>query len=71
MILPLVCNLGQGIYIILGNFSGKHDRSATSCDGKRVKTQSNTAYGVIPARREEPEYEVIRLPQHLVNTSGL
>ncbi|CAI8041875.1 hypothetical protein GBAR_LOCUS23235 [Geodia barretti] len=36
------------------------NRSAYS---KKVETHSNTAYGVVPARRrEEPEYEVINQP---------
>ncbi|CAI8013744.1 hypothetical protein GBAR_LOCUS8669 [Geodia barretti] len=36
------------------------NRSAYS---KKVETYSNTAYGVVPARRrEEPEYEVINQP---------
>ena len=29
---------------------------------ERVKTETNTAYGVV-SRREDPEYEVISLPQ--------
>ena len=29
-----------------------------------METHNNTAYGVVPARREEPEYEVIPLSQN-------
>ena len=32
------------------------DRSAYS---KKVKTHTNTAYGVVPPRREDPVYDVI------------
>ena len=41
----------------------KHDRSAAVRDGKKVETDSNTPYGVVPVQREEPEYEVIPLSQ--------
>ncbi|CAI8016000.1 hypothetical protein GBAR_LOCUS9869 [Geodia barretti] len=38
-------------------------KSAAARGGKKVETHSNTAYGVVPVQREEPEYEVIPLSQ--------
>ena len=58
---PPLYHLTSSLYIILCcSFIRKERR-------EKVETCTNTAYGVVPVRmvpvREEPEYEVVGLPQ--------